>query len=198
MSAALLDSRSPRRTATRASVRGPAVVDLDGEWAVDAAGSRVAFSGRTSRFLPVVAARFPEVAGTLRVDVAAGAVDIDVDIAVGSVTSGNPLWDELIDAADPFAASDHPVARFRGGVDGLGVALSGAGVAAVSGDLTLRGLRRPLALTARWTPQRAGLRIVAQGTVDRRDYGLRLDVPGLSRLMPQLMTVTIDLLAVPV
>lgn len=195
MSAALLEShRHPIRPA---GARGPIAADLDGDWVVDGAASRVAFSGRVSRFLPSVAARFPDVSGALTVDVAAGTVDIGVDIAVATVTSGNPVWDELIDTADPFAATDHPVARFRGGADGLGVALSGAGVAAISGQLTLRGIVRPLALTARWTPQRAGLHIVADGEVDRDDYGLRLDVPGLSRLMPRRMTVTIEMLVVP-
>ena len=75
--------------------------------------------------------------------------------------------------------------------------MSGAGVAAISGTLTLRGIERPLALTARWTPHRAGLHIMADGTVDRDDYGLRLDVPGLSRLMPRRMTVTIEMSVFP-
>ena len=195
MTAALLDH--PSSTVTARPARHAGGHDLDGAWIIDAQASRVAFSGRTSRFLPAVAARFPDVSGGLDVDVQAGTVDIEVDIEVATVTSGNPLWDEMIDAADPFAAHDHPLAFFRGGADGLGVALSGAGVAAISGHLTLRGIERPLALTARWTPQRSGLHIVAEGTVDRNDYGLRLDVPGLSRLMPRQMTVTIEMLAVP-
>lgn len=195
MSAAVLASH--RHPTHPANNRGPMTSGLDGDWVVDGAASRVAFSGRVSRFLPTVAARFPDVSGALTIDVAAGTVDIGVDIAVATVTSGNPVWDDLIDTADPFAATAHPVARFRGSADGLGVALSGAGVAAISGELALRGIARPLALTARWTPQRAGLRIVAAGEVDRDDYGLRVDVPGLSRLLPQRMTVTIDMLVVP-
>lgn len=195
MSAALLSTPSVARVDH--APRRPGGVDLDGSWVVDAQASRVAFSGRTSRLLPAVAARFPDVSGALDVDVLAGTVDIAVDIEVATVTSGNPVWDELIDAADPFAAHDHPLAYFRGGADGLGVALSGAGVAAISGHLTLRGIERPLALNARWTPHRAGLHIVAEGTVDRDDYGLRLDVPGLSRLMPRRMTATIEMLAIP-
>lgn len=195
MTAALLDTPSHSRPARQQRRAGG--VDLDGSWTIDAEASRVAFSGRTSRFLPAVAARFPDVSGGLEVDVAVGTVDIEVDIEVATVTSGNPVWDELIDAADPFAAHDYPLAFFRGGADGLGVALSGAGVAAISGWLTLRGVERSLSLTARWTPQRSGLSIVAEGTVDRNDYGLRLDVPGLSTLMPRRMTVTIEMLAVP-
>lgn len=195
MSAALLST--PSTAGQDRAARRPGGADLDGCWVVDASSSRVAFSGRTSRFLPAVAARFPDVSGGLQVDVAAGAVAIEVDIQVATVTSGNPVWDDLIDAADPFAAREHPLAHFRGGADGLGVALSGAGVAAVSGRLSLRGIERPLALTARWTPQRAGLHILAEGVVDRDDYGLRLDVPGLSRLMPRRMAVTIEMLAAP-
>lgn len=168
----------------------------DGLFAIEPSRAVVAFTGRTSRFLPAVSARFREVEGSIVIDAASGIVDIDVAIALASVTSGNRAWDEMIAIADPFDVRRQPVARYTGRAGGCGTFGTAAGVDALAivGELSMRGRQRPVPLTATWQRTTTGrLTVQAGGIVDRAAFGLRFDIPALSRLLPQRMNLTIDL-----
>lgn len=168
-----------------------------GHFAIEPRCAMVAFAGRTSRFLPAVSARFREVEGSIQIDATTGVIEIDVAILLASVTSGNRAWDEMIAVADPFDARAHPVARYTGRADGFGRAVADQPPAInIQGELGMRGLCCSVPLTADWQQTAAGhLTVQAAGIVDRAGFGLRFDIPGLSRLLPQRMNLTIDIRA---
>lgn len=146
----------------------------------------VLFRGRASRFLPAVQARFTSVTGSVGED----AVAVDVDVR--SLTTGNRTWDDLLTAADPFDVARHPVATYRS--DGI---VWVGDHAVVSGELCLRGRTGGVQLRASCSVQDDGVaRLTAVGRVDRRLFGLRLDVPGCGALLPTHLDLSIDVTAV--
>lgn len=154
-------------------------------WRVRTEDASVLFRGKASRFLPAVSARFTSVSGT----VGPSAVDVDVDVR--SLTTGNRAWDDLLVAADPFDASRHPVATYRS--EGM---LWVGDSAVVSGRLSLRGRTAEVQLRASYVVVEDGLaRLSATGRVDRRAFGLRLDVPGCAALVPSHLDLEIEVLA---
>ena len=157
-----------------------------GEGAILPEHAGVAFRGRASRFAPVVQARFGRVEGSVRLGDDTGAVEVDVDLA--SITTGNAAWDELLHALDPFDVRRHPTGEFRS----VRVRVDGTR-AEVDGSLRLCGRRSPVRLTGTHRvldERRARLR--AQGSVDRRAFGLRLDVPACRFLLPAQLDLQVD------
>jgi polyisoprenoid-binding protein YceI len=143
--------------------------------------------GRASRFLPTVQAHFARVGGT----VSAESVDVDVDVR--SVTTGTSAYEALLAAADPFDAARYPVARYRSSR----VRWDGAR-AVVDGVLDLRGRSAVVRLVGTCREQDDGAaRLSATGRVDRRDFGLRLEVPGCGALVPSHLELAIDVTADP-
>lgn len=155
-------------------------------WQVRTEDARVQFHGKASRFAPTVQAGFTRVSGTVSAD----AVDVDVDVR--SVTTGNAAYDDLLTAADPFDAARHPVATYRSeSVRWLSDAVL------VTGLLSMRGRTAVVDLTASYVEVADGLaRLTATGRVDRRELGLRLELPGLSALVPAHLDLRIDVTAV--
>ena len=158
---------------------------LADSWQVRTENACVLFRGRAARLLPTVQARFTSVTGTL------SATTVDVDVDVRSLTTGNRAYDELLAAADPFDAQRHPVASYRS-EDVLWVGED----AVVSGSLQLRGRSAPVQLRATYAVVEDGVaRLSATGRVDRRAFGLRLDVPGCGGLVPSHLDLVIDVTA---
>lgn len=154
-------------------------------WRVRPQDASVQFSGRASRLLPTVRARFTAVTGT----VSGSAVEVDVDVR--SLTTGNRAYDDLLAVADPFDAARHPVATYRSDavlwVDDRAV---------VTGALTLRGRTGPVQLAAEYVVVEDGVaRLTATGRVDRRVFGLRLEVPGCGALVPSHLDLSISVTA---
>jgi polyisoprenoid-binding protein YceI len=168
-----------------------------GSWEIEQSTAHVGFTGRVSRFAPTFSARFRDVSGSIDIGTdpaGVATVEVSVLIALASMTSGNRSWDELIALANPFDLARQPVGSFRG----LSVIPAGAGLdeVAIDGTLALRGRRQSVSLRARVQPSGGGqLAISAAGTVDREAFGLRLDVPGLTRLLPKRMDLRIDVTA---
>jgi len=159
-----------------------------GTWRVDGATANVAFTGRVSRLAPCFGARFRDVDGTVHVGDGPGDSRVDVDVRLSSMTTGNAAWDDLLAALDPFRLATHPVGTFRS----ERVDLTGP-TASVEGTLTLRGRTAPVRLVGRaclLDDDRA--RLVAVGALDRRAFGLRLDLPGGRYLVPQRMHLDVD------
>ena len=154
-------------------------------WRVLPENACVMFRGRTSRFTPTVSARFTAVTGT----VSEQAVDVDVDVR--SMTTGHRAYDDLLAVADPFDAGRHPVATYRSDA-----VLWREGQAVVHGALCLRGRTAPVQLQASYVVADGGLaRLTATGRVDRRAFGLRLEVPGCGALVPSHLDLAIDVVA---
>jgi polyisoprenoid-binding protein YceI len=179
-------------TLNRSWTPGIAVTTLQpGTWTIDPDRAVVAFSGKRSFMTPTISARFLDVTGSVDVSQTAqgldGAVDVSVDVT--SMTTGNPVWDEVISSFDPFDASRFPVAVYRS----TGVRWS-AGQATIDGSLTLRGVTKSLPLTASYDVGRSGSRMLvrAAGSMDREAFGVRFDVPGCGKLVPRVMRLEID------
>jgi polyisoprenoid-binding protein YceI len=148
-----------------------------GRWQIDPGHTQTAFIGRHF-MLTKVRGRFTGVTGTITVAEDPGESTVEVTIDMASVESGSQARDDHLRSADFFDAARHPVATFSGratrwqGSRGL-----------VAGELTIRGVTRPVNLTAEylghvadpWGGQRAIF--TAEGTLDREDWGLTWNMP---------------------
>ena len=165
-----------------------------GTWAIDPGRAVVAFSGRAGFLAPTISARFASVSGEVTVGAEHG---VRVEVDVTSMTTGNRAWDEVIGSVDPFDTGRFPLAVY----ESTRVLWTATG-ADIEGRLTLRGVTRPVALSASYQVGRdlgrdAGLRagrmmVRAGGTVDRQAFGLRFDVPGVGKLVPRQLRLEID------
>jgi polyisoprenoid-binding protein YceI len=163
------------RAATR--IAGGAELPAPGRWQIDPGHTELAFIGRHF-MLTRVRGRFTGVTGAIQVaeDPAQSTAAVTIDMA--SVDSGSQARDEHLRSADFFDTARHPTATFTGraadwqGSHGL-----------LAGDLTIRGITRPVTLQAEYLGYAAdpwgGNRAVftASGTLNREDWGLTWNMP---------------------
>jgi len=104
-----------------------------------------------------------------------GTIDLAARARVASISIVDPPeFREHVLAAEFFAADDHPEIAFRS----TGIELAGDGDAVVSGDLTIRGITRPVTASGTYEPPRqdpfgsvrAGFDLSA--VIDRRGWGM--------------------------
>ena len=166
---------TPAAAATRilADVELPA----PGRWQLDPGHTEAAFIGRHF-MLTKIRGRFTGVTGTITVAEEPGESTVEVTIDMASVNSGSQARDDHLRSADFFDAARHPTATFCGhaadwqGTRGL-----------LAGDLTIRGVTRPVTLQAEylghvtdpWCGQRAIF--TAEGTLNREDWDLTWNMP---------------------
>lgn len=148
---------------------------------------------------------FKDVHGTLEFDPADPAASrVDVTIQAGAIWSGEADRDEHLRGADFLDVENHPTITFKG----AGVDLIGTSEYDVTGDLTLRGVNRPVTLRVRllgtWsTPWwegdedkgpklRAGF--VAHAEINRHDFGVSWNAPldGGGIVVGNTVHITID------
>lgn len=87
--------------------------------------------------------RFDKISGTITLDRAAKTGAVDVTIDAKSVNTGYALFNEHIQGDELFATAKYPIITFRSSK----VSFDGDKVAAVDGDLTVKGVTRPVTLT---------------------------------------------------
>jgi polyisoprenoid-binding protein YceI len=176
----------------RMAGRAPTTPPLTGEWHIDPESARVSFAGRAAPVAPTFRASFTRVTGRIRLAEEPERSHVHVDVDVASMTTGNRAYDELLAALDPFDVEQHPTAHFRS----TAVRWQ-AGTALVQGLLTMHGRTEPvdLSVTHRLHDEVALVR--ASGQVNRLDYGVRCDLPGISRLVPKTMQLQIDVRLAP-
>ncbi len=148
-----------------------------GRWQLDPGHTELAFIGRHF-MLTKIRGRFTGLSGVIEVAEAPGDSTVDVAIDMASVESGNEARDEHLRSADFFDVAHHPTATFSARSAGwqgtMGV---------LAGELTLRGVTRPVTLHAEYLGYTAdpwgGHRAVftASGTIDREDWGLTWNLP---------------------
>jgi len=169
-----------------------------GRWQIDPGHTEVAFIGRHF-MLTKVRGRFTGLSGTIVVAEDAGESLVEVTIDMTSVESGSQARDDHLRSADFFKTASHPTATFSGHVT------EWQGTSAVlAGDLTIRGISRPVALQAGflghaadpWGGQRAVF--TAAGTINREDWGLTWNMPldGGGLLVSKEIRIEIELEAV--
>jgi polyisoprenoid-binding protein YceI len=141
-------------------------------WNIDNAHSNVGFTIR--HFVSKVRGSFKDVKGTIVADENAwqDAV-IDVEIATASITTSQDRRDAHLRSPDFFAVDSFPTMRFKS----TRIERSGND-AKIHGNLTIRGVTRPVVLEGTFT----GLMKAAQGdrvgfeastTINRVDYGVK-------------------------
>jgi polyisoprenoid-binding protein YceI len=138
---------------------------------IDPALTRVEFSVLHLGILPADG-RFTQATGHVVFDAAMHTGRIDVDVAGASVASGWSLRDAFIRGENMFDVERHPVVRFRS----PRLVFAEERLARVDGELTLRGVTRPVSLTVTHVAcgSGAGTRCVAaaEGVIRRRDFGM--------------------------
>jgi polyisoprenoid-binding protein YceI len=157
-----------------------------GTWQLDPAASTVGLRHRTMWGLVTVKGAFAAVTGGGEVH-ADGSATGTVTLEAASLDTGHAKRDTHLRSADFFDAGRHPEITFavRGAerLDGDGVR--------VTGQLTVRGVSRPVTFTARLTEASAeALTLDAEFTVDRDQFGMGWNQLGMMR---GLTTVTAKL-----
>lgn len=150
-----------------------------GSYKIDAAHSGAFFEvghlGGVSRFM----GRFNDIGGELVVD-APEKSRIKVDIKTESIDSNHEGLDKHLKSPDFFNAVQFPTMTFTS----TGVTLNAAGEGTVAGNLTLRGVTRPVTFKLRHVGTGKGMKgeqrvgYVATGTIKRTDFGMGYGVPG--------------------
>lgn len=96
-----------------------------------------------------------------------------------SIKAPPELREHVVNGDDFFAAASHPTIAF----DSTSVTLADDGTATVEGELTIKGISRPVRATGTYEPPiedpygntRAALELTA--TIDRRDWGMNWQMP---------------------
>ncbi|MEI6643347.1 MAG: YceI family protein [Novosphingobium sp.] len=131
--------------------------------------AKVAFLGIASK-----TAKFPDMSGTFNLSFAnLEALDMVVDIDARTLTTGDSQT-KTLKGRQFFDVARHPTVRFVG----RHLKMIGDRTATVEGDITARGVTRPikLAVTFSVPPFSTGgtqpISIVGTGVIDRRQFGM--------------------------
>ena len=141
-------------------------------WTIDNTHSGVGFQIR--HFVSKVRGKFKDVKGTITADEGAWQNGVvDVEITTASISTDNDRRDGHLRSNDFFAADSFPTIRFKS----TRIERSGE-TAKIHGDLTIRGVTKPVVLDGTLT----GIMKSAQGdrvgfeastTINRLDYGVK-------------------------
>lgn len=143
-----------------------------GTFALDPSHTHVGFSVR--HMMAKVRGRFASFSGTVRIAENAGDSSVDVSIDVGSIDTRDEQRDAHLRSPEFFDAESHPHMAYRS----TGLTPKGEGRYRVDGELTIKGVTRPVSLDLTfegvgvdpWGNQRLGFSAVAE--LDREQFGL--------------------------
>jgi len=148
-----------------------------GEYAIDPSHTSVEFVGR-HLMITKVRGRFPEVSGTITIDEEPERSHVDVEIDVASLDTGNADRNAHLRSADFFDAEQYPSISFRS----TNVEATASSTWAVTGDLTVKDVTRPITLQVDFDGANASpmgderVAFSAAAEVDREDWGLTWNV----------------------
>ena len=148
-------------------------VPQPGAYAIDRSHTTVEFVAR-HLMVTKVRGRFADFSGTLTVGEVPEASHVEVTIDAASISTGDPNRDAHLRSADFFDVENHPTLEFRS----TKVDHHRGENWKVTGDLTIRGVTRPVVLdvefagaaTTPWSTTAIGF--TASTEVDREDWGL--------------------------
>jgi polyisoprenoid-binding protein YceI len=146
-------------------------------WNIDPTHSDLAFSVKHMGF-STVRGRFGTVSGTVTLDATDRVTNADIDVDVSSVDTGMEQRDGHLKGADFFDVGNHPTARFVL----TQVTQDNDGALTATGDLTMRGVTRPVTLTGTtgapatdpFGNRRIGASLTAK--LPRKEWGLTWNV----------------------
>lgn len=200
--------RTPTVLATAAVIAGGAAAQRTAtvaseaatQWRIDAAHSAVGFAVKHMG-IATVRGRFTTYDGVIETGPGLALRRIDVTIEPASIATGVDRRDNHLRSPDFFDVANHPTMRFVS----TGVTAESPRRFQVSGDLTMRGVTRPVTLTVETLgdavhdmegKRRTGGTAVA--TINRKDWGLTwnqaLELGGM--LVGEDVTLTIEIEAI--
>lgn len=170
---------------------------LSGTWTIDPVHSSIAFSVR-HLMVTKVRGEFGQFSGTITV-ADDGTASVTADIAIDSITTGNPQRDADVKSPSFFDTPQFPNATFIS----RGVRADGEDYV-LHGDLTIKGVTRPVALTTSFNGVNPGMGhgevagFEASTVLLRKDFGVGADMPldGGGVVVGDKVTVTLDIEAV--
>ena len=144
-----------------------------GAWKIDPVHSHIGFVARHA-MVAKVRGRFAEFSGNVHIDDILARSSVDVTIEAGSITTDSAERDAHLRAPDFLDVERYPVLTFRS----TGVEVTGDDTLRLIGDLTIKGVTRPVTLNVTyegaqvdpWGNTRAGFSAVTE--TDREDFGI--------------------------
>lgn len=143
-------------------------------WLIDDVHTHVGFSVK-HMMVTTVRGQFKQYRGVMKLDPAEFTRStFEGEIDVASIDTGNSQRDEHLRTGDFFDAPSHPKITFKS----TRIEPKGGGEYVVQGDLTIRGVTKPVALDVElhgtsknpWGKTVAGLS--ARATINRKDFGV--------------------------
>ena len=166
-------------------------------WRVDPRHSSVEFAVR-HLMISTVKGRFADVSGTLIGDETdLGHASIELTIPVAGINTHEGQRDAHLRSADFFDSEHYPAITFRS----TNIVRAGSDSFTVTGDLTIRGVSKPITLTVHaggrgrdpWGGERVGYSATTR--INRKDFGLNwnqvLETGGV--LVGDQVTISVDL-----
>lgn len=148
-----------------------------GTWALDPTHTEIGFTVR--HIMSKVRGKFEKFEGTVVTadDVTDSRVDVSVDL--NSINTGTVDRDNHLRSSDFFEVENHPTMTFAS----TGVVEKAAGELVVQGDLTIKGVTKPLELAVEllgegsdpWGGTRIG--VEATGLISRKEFGIDFNIP---------------------
>jgi polyisoprenoid-binding protein YceI len=148
-------------------------------WDIDTAHSTIEVSAKHMMFT-TVKARFTDFKGTIVThDADPTQSSVTVEIDANSITSGNDQRDNHLRTSDFLDVPNNPTIIFTS----TRIEPLGGNTLRVTGDLTMRGVTKPVTLDAEflgqganpWGKQVAGF--TGEATVNRKDWGVNWNAP---------------------
>ena len=152
----------------------PAIANLSGSYALDATHTRLGFTARHA-MVTKVRGQFEQFEGTAVLDAADPTKSsATVTFQIASITTGQAQRDEHLRTNDFFDAPSHPTGTFIS----TSVAKTGEDTFDMVGDLTLKGVSKPVTISWEHTGTAkdpfGNLRAGFEGktTINRKDWGI--------------------------
>jgi len=169
-----------------------------GTWTIDAVHSDVSFTVR-HMMVSKVRGAFREFSGQIVTGTDPLESSVTAEIALESIDTGNSQRDNHVRSADFFDVASYPTMSYRS----TAVTPTADGFE-VSGELTLKGITRPVALSLElngftadpYGGTRAGFSATAQ--INRRDFGVDISMPmdGGGVVVGDKVTISLEIEAV--
>jgi polyisoprenoid-binding protein YceI len=172
---------------------------VPGTWVIDQSHSEIGFSIR-HLMVSKVKGRFADFSGTLVTGEHPLDSSVEATIALSSIDTGNADRDAHVRSADFFDVESHTTMSYRS----TGVRAEGDGFV-VDGELSLRGVTRPVSLQLEINGFQAGTPFgdtragfTATTEIDRSDFGITFNAPleGGGVVLGNSIKITLEIEAV--
>jgi polyisoprenoid-binding protein YceI len=173
--------------------------ELVGDYQFDLAHTTLGFVARHA-MVTKVRGRFDDFEGTLHIDEELAKSSVRIVIKVNSIDTRQKMRDDHLRSNDFLAMDEYPEIIF----ESTGVERAGENVAQVSGNLTIRGVTRPVAFEMEYTGSArdpfGNLRLGFEGStvINRKDWGVNwnasLETGGV--LVSEKVTLEFDVSAI--